>query len=328
MNSQLSLHPVGLTPEEHKILSVTMSVLEASGCGVQLADQVSGETVIVIDVDSEEGRAFYELDHCAHRAVVIAGDERSYRADALIRKPLRVQTLRNMLTDMAESGVDSTAAAPSSAAASTSPALSPQLANSSLFHIMVNAAAGSTMLKVAGAMLPHPVLIHGPSRHLYTRLDREQLAQLAEMGASQLEVTPMEMMAFMKESQGIGAHRFDKILWLAEAKGAKGSAPTMAGERTTFRLSQWPRFDIRSVKPEYLSLSALLSRNTLSCAAAAQMAGLSLATVFNFYHAALACGVVETFAPPEQSMPEPAVQPIKRSSLVSRIAQKLGISLV
>ena len=135
MSGQLSLHPVGLTPEEHKILSVTMSVLEASGCGVQITEQVSGETVIVVDVDSDEGRAFYELDRSAHRAVVICGDERGYRTDALIRKPLRVQALRNMLTDFAESvpHPSSTAHAGTTAASASSPdALLP---NNTLFNI-------------------------------------------------------------------------------------------------------------------------------------------------------------------------------------------------
>lgn len=330
MSAELTVHPVGLNAEEHKILSVAMNVLLAGGWGVRLAEQVKGETVVVVDVDSAEGRAFYESDRAAHRAVVIAGDDRSYRADALIRKPLRVQALRNMLSDLFDNAPANAveaapAAAPSAARGKVGRAI---VANGSLFYAMVNAVATGSLLKVTAEGLAQPILLHGPSRHLYTHLDRRQVAQAAALKEGAITVTSLDEFAFMKEARGVVSHRLERFLWLAEQHGAMGIAPSTGVENDAFRLSEWPRFDIEAMRPEYLSLSALMTRHTLSCAAAARMVGVAPARVYDFFHAATACGVVEQVGASQEAATQPQEPPQKGGSLMARIAKKLGLNLV
>lgn len=329
MSGVLSVHPVGLNAECKKILSVTLNVLTAGGCGVELAEQMTGETVVVVDLDSDEGRAFYERDRRSHRAVVIASEENSLRAEALIRKPLRVQALRNMLSDLLEQSPEGSGNSLNEvAAAPVTKSGGAVLPNSTLFYAMVNAVSAGLLLKVTAEGLAGAVLIHGPTRVLYTTMERSQLVQLAGMEGSALRVSPLEEFDFMKEARGVTSHRVERMLWLADEKGTRGVAPAIAGEKTVFRLNQWPRFDVKSVNPAYLSLAALMTRNTLSCSAAARMAGVPLETVFNFYHAAKVCGVLDSTVIQEPHQEELPVEPIKRSSLVSRIAKKLGINLV
>lgn len=329
MGARLNLHPVGLNDEERKILSVAMNVLIAGGCGVRYCDQISQDTVSVIDVDSEEGRDFYEHSHDKHIRVVIAGDERSYLADGLIRKPLRVQALRNLLSDISEQILLN---APAMEAESThvstpiasgaSPAADTTLPNDSLFYALVNAVATQQYYKIVCGGHPHPLLIHGPTRHIYTNMNRQELLSAAALEGTQLSVLPLEEFEFMKQAQGTASHRIEKVLWLSSESGSLGYPPVTMSAVETMTLNDWPRFDVKHVKPEYLTLAAIMTRHSLSLPAVSRISHIPLQTVFDFYHAALACGVVQLTSPSEPEQLPVAEVP----SLVTRIARKLGLN--
>ena len=324
MGTGLNLHPVGLNEEGRKILSVAMNILEVSGCRVCCTGQISQNTVALIDMDSEEGRHFYENSSETHLKVVIAGDNRSYRADGLIRKPLRVQALRNLLVDISEKMLHQT----SPQVSNTIPATTSQLSNSrtlpnaSLFYALVNAVSSCALYKIDCGDDSHPLLIHGPSRRLYTSLSWQELQKAASLQGEQLNVRQLNEFEFMKQAQGIASSRIDKVLWLASKYGSRGYSPLDMGEQGEFHLTDRPRFDVKYVKPEYLTLAAITSRKSHTFGSLARMTRIPLTTVFDFYHAARACGVVEHTAPTREPV---QVQANVVPSLVSRVAQKLGL---
>lgn len=324
MGARLTIHPVGLTEEERKILSVTVNVLIAGGCGVHIAEQLSQDTVAVIDVDSVEGRDFYEHDLEPHIRVVISSDDCRYRADGLIKKPLRVQALRNLLSDISEkiSPAEQVDTEQPVQFPATQAIDSASLPNSSLFYALVNAVADQGYLKITSDDNPHPLLVHGPSRHIYTNMTRQEMLQVASRQEDELHVAKLDEFEFMKQAQGFSSHRIEKALWLAADKGALGFVPVNSVGQGEFRLIDWPRFDVKYVKPEYLTLTAIATRRSLTCSALARMTNIPLTTVFDFYHAAQACGVVEHT--PSMTMPEAIEAPVV-PSLVARIAKKLGI---
>lgn len=324
MGARLHLHPVGLNEEEHKILSVAMNVLIAGGCGVCYADELSQDTIAVIDVDSVEGRDFYEHANTSHFKVVIAGDNQSYRADGLIRKPLRVQALRNLLTDISEKFLSQTQhdmgmSVPSAAEPVASAG---RLPNTTLFYIIVNAVSNAELCVVVCGENPHPLLIHGPTRHIYTSMSLQELQQAASLQDEQLHMAIVEEFEFMKLAQGFASHRIEKVLWSACETGSLGYAPPNIDVHGQFQLNDWPRFDVKHVRPEFLTLTAIATRRPVSLGTLASMTRIPFATLFDFYHAAIVCGVVEHAA---ARVPEPEpVAPVV-PSLVSRIAKKLGL---
>jgi hypothetical protein len=324
MGARLHLHPVGLNEEEHKILSVAMNVLIAGGCGACYADELSQDTIAVIDVDSEEGRDFYEHANTSHLKVVIAGDDQSYRADGLIRKPLRVQALRNLLTDISEKLL------PQARHDTGMPVLSAaglvasggRLPNTTLFYIIVNAVSKGELCVVVCGENPHPLLIHGPTRHIYTSMSRQELQEVASQD-EQLHVAIVEEFEFMKQAQGFASHRIEKVLWGACETGSLGYAPVNIDVHGEFQLNDWPRYDVKHARPEFLTLTAIATRRPVSFSTLASMTRIPFATLFDFYHAAVVCGVVEHTA--VRGDPEPVHAPVV-PSLVSRIAKKLGLN--
>lgn len=324
MGAGLNLHPVGLNEEERKILSVAMNVLIAGGCGVRYSEQISQDTVAVIDVDSAEGRDFYESRN-SRINVVIASDEGSYPLEGLIVKPLRVQALRNVLSEISEQMLQQNKPDYEVASAQTSSNASSNgtLPNDSLFYALVNAVANKELCRISCGDEQHDLLIHGPSRHIYTDLSRDDLQHAACLSAARLHVAILDDFEFMKRARGLASHRIERILWLASEHGALGHAPAHLNAHDSFRLRDWPRYDVKHAKAEYLTLTAIATRRALSFEILSRITRIPLTTVFDFYHAAKACGVAVDYPqlPKMEPVPARAVP-----SLVVRIAKKLGLN--
>lgn len=331
MSAGLTLHPVGLNEEEKKILSVAMNVLLACGCGVRFSEKLTDDTVAVIDVDSDEGRIFYEStnDGLPHRTVVIAGDDRIYHASGLIRKPLRVQTLRNVLSELSgqEESQDSShydAGYTNTDAVQPAPLNRRSLPNDSIFYALVNAVANEQYLEISSKSGQYQLLVHGPTRHVYTNLSPKAVEQAVKLAADDMQIAMLDEFAFMKQARGLVSIRIEKLLWKADESGALGYPPVNYDRQAGFRLTDWPRFDVKHIKPQYLTLSAIMTRQSMTPESLAQMTGIGVDTIFDFYHAAQACGLLEKHEPQEEVKMVEQAPPVRM--LVARIAKKLGLS--
>ncbi len=334
MSAVIHILPVGLNEQEQSILKVATNLLAAYDYKVAISSDSNSE-LAVINLDSDEGRQFVSSSAPGQRKLLISDNAGGSVQGSQLTRPVRVQTLKDSLVELLEidTSSNSAPAAAPTAAKPTAPAKqvpAPQAkaaasgddtsyAKKSLMYAMVCAVNRQVLLKVDGGF-PAPVMIHGPSKTLYSRMSDVELGE-AFAQLKGLEVNRLEESPFMQACNGVSQRKVEVVLWQADKLGGLGDL--LPGNSTTqaFKIRAWPRFNTRFTRPDYLRLAALFSKQPSSIEAAAAANKIPLTTVIDFYNCALTSGVVEHTEKAEEIKTNGA----RFGGLLGKIARKLAL---
>ncbi len=322
--SEVTLSVVGLTPQEGMVVNVAANLLAALDHNVKVlgSGDHSGD-IVLLSPTSELGKTVLGCLVTGQRAVLFVDSEGEASGHAALLRPVRVQTLRDLLVELLPrlpAGKVARPAAPPAAASVAQPVTAAPLPGN-LFYLLLDAVFTRSLLRVE--CCEGTVLIHGPTQGIYTRADGNLLAKVAQAGPEMLRAEKLAESDFMQAARGLSLTRLHDVIWLAERHGSRG---VLAGGHSTevpVRLKVWPKFNSRHVRPEYLKLAALLSRQALTLRALATTGGVALPQVIDFYNAALAFGVVEAKASAPVVTPPPPKS--ANAGLLSKIARKLAL---
>ncbi|HEY0721417.1 MAG TPA: hypothetical protein VGE50_09190 [Gammaproteobacteria bacterium] len=323
--SEVTLSVVGLSPQEGTVVNVAANLLAALDHSVKVlgSGDYSGD-IVLLSPASEAGKAALGSLAAGQRAVLFVDSEDQGQGHASLLRPVRVQTLHDLLVELLTRLSTRSVAAPVAATPATTAkpiAASPLPGN--LFYLLLDAMLSRSLLRVEcceGSV----VLIHGPTRGIYTRVDSITMARVAQSGPELLRVDRLGESEFMQAARGMSLTRLHDVIWLAERHGSRGVLPEGHSTEVPVRLKVWPKFNSRHVRPEYLKLAALLSRQPLTLHALASAGGVALPQVIDFYNAALAFGVVESKASAPVVTPLPSKSPAN-AGLLSKIARRLAL---
>lgn len=323
--SKVNLSVIGLSPQEGTVVNVVANLLAALDHSVNVlaAGDLSGD-IVLISHDSDAGRAALGNLGKEQRAVLFVDNEGEIRGYPTLIRPVRVQTLRDLLVDLVPSLPQRSAAAPAPAVtpvakpASAAPA---KAQPATLFYLLLDAAIDHSLLSVTGSQ-GEVVLLHGPTQCIYTRADGPALEALAKQAPEALQTQRLNESDFMRATKGMSLIRQHDLIWLAERHGARGALLQGHSSEVPVRLKLWPKFNSRHVRPEYLKLAALLSKQPLTLRALAETSGVALSQVIDFYNASVAFGVIEKMESAPVVTPPPKTS---GSGLLGKIAKRLAL---
>lgn len=326
--SKVTLSAVGLSPQEGTVVNVVANLLAALDHTVKVLDagDNSGD-IVLISHASEAGRAALGSLAKEQRAVLFVDDESNVTGYPALLRPVRVQTLRDLLVELvprlpARAHTIAPAQSPAPATPAVASAAAGAVPPSTLFYLLLDAVNQGALLRVAAN--DDVVLIHGPTRGIYTRSDGAALEQMTKLAPEALQSQLLGESDFMRAAKGMSLTRLHDLIWLAERHGAHGTLLGGHSLDVPVRLKVWPKFNSRHVRPEYLKLAALLSKQPLTLRTLAESSGVALARVIDFYNASAAFGVIEKM----EQAPVVAPPPPKSgnsSGLLGKIAKRLAL---
>jgi hypothetical protein len=325
---KVTLSAVGLSPQEGTVVNVVANLLAALDHAVKVLDagDISGD-IVLISHASDAGRAALGALGKGQRAVLFVDSENEVKGYPALTRPVRVQTLRDLLVDLVPRiPVQTTQAAaqaqPATPAAS-SDAVAPAAAHpSNLFYLLLDSVVQRTLLRIdSGA--DDVVLVHGPSQCIYTKSAGTSLDQMAKQAPDGLRPQILAESDFMRATKGMPLTRLHDLIWLAERHGSRGTLLQGHSVDMPVRLKVWPKFNSRHVRPDYLKLAALLSKQPLTLRMLAESSGVPLANVIDFYNASVAFGVIEKMETAHVVTPPP--KPSANGGLLGKIAKRLAL---
>jgi hypothetical protein len=323
---KVTLSAVGLSPQEGTVVNVVANLLAALDHAVKVLDagDISGD-IVLISHASDAGRAALGALGKEQRAVLFVDGEHEVKGYPALTRPVRVQTLRDLLVELvpripvqtAQAAVTAQPAAPAARPVAVAPAA---VHPNNLFYLLLDSVVHRTLLRIDSGN-DDVLLVHGPSQCIYTRSTAlEQMAKQAPDGLRPQVLTESD---FMRATKGMPLTRLHDLIWLAERHGSRGALLPGHSLDMPVRLKVWPKFNSRHVRPDYLKLAAMLSKQPLTLRALAQSSGVPLANVIDFYNASVAFGVTETMETAPVVTPPP--KPSTSGGLLGKIAKRLAL---
>lgn len=324
--SEVTLSVVGLSSQEGTVVNVAANLLVALDHSIKVlgSGDHSGD-IVLLSPSSEVGQAALSTLDGGQHALLFVDDEAEAKGYLAVTRPVRVQTLRDALIELLQrlpANRAPRAKAPTAAAEMvTNRAPSADLPGNLFYKVLDAVVHGSLTRIVCGGS--NIVLIHGPSKTIYTRVDGMTLEKISQQPPEMLRAETLGESDFLQAAKGMSITRLHDVIWLAERHGSRGVLLPGHSMEVPIRLKVWPKFNSRHVRPEYLKLAALLSRQPLTLKALAEAGGVSLAHAIDFYNASVAFDVIEEMASAPVATPSP--KPASSGGLLGMIAKKLAL---
>lgn len=328
MSSQanLSISCVELNTIDYSVLKVATGLLEKMSVQVNLLAQ--GDTsgnVLVVDVDNESGKQFYQQFHPsrAHTLLLLSSDALNDNRHLILRKPMRVQTLKDVLYDIHLESAPKKKAEPTVKPDSYAPTknFDPQ---SVLFFLLLKAMEEKQVLQIF--CHPYsPLFVHAEQSIVATSSSREVLRKithsLTDIKSTKLSAADFEILA-----KGQLIMPLKNLLWSAALYGSQGQLMPTHSPDVPVRLKAWPNLSRLDFDPEHMKLASLMAAQAMSLKQLAERTKLPWATVVGFYNAVTIMGLV--LINPNKSNIQHSTTPAEpeKMGLFSKIAQRLKLA--
>ncbi|HLS84286.1 MAG TPA: hypothetical protein VK016_06470 [Arenimonas sp.] len=327
--------------EEGQIVSQFQQANGHLGNAWVLAPEADAE-VVVIDMDSMYGQmSLMKAIGAGKRVVALTAGSR-VDADHVLHRPVSLEGMERMLSDMA-SGVSAAPAAPAAAPAEAAAVPAPQpeagepaaeaeatpapvpepapapeplpeppaaAAEPRLFDLLQpGALPGPVRLQLDGA----PDLVIDPGRQVYfgaTALKPLLPYCTAVLSAEALQpVSPAELPGL--EAQAGGTQPLPRLAWLCALASGNGALMPGFSPNDRYKLLKWPQTEREF--PKHFRIATVMMKGPALLTEIAEQSGASLVEVIDFVNASLVAGV----ASPESPAANEA-EPAKAGGLLAR----------
>lgn len=328
MSSQanLSISCVELNTIDYSVLKVATGLLEKMSVQVDLLAQ--GDTsgnILVVDVDNEPGKQFYQQFNPsrAHTLLLLSSDALNDNRHLILRKPMRVQTLKDVLYDIhLESAPKKKAEAKlenSTAPSAPTKSFDPQ---NVLFFLLLKAMEEKQVLQIF--CHPYsPLFVHAEQSIVATSSSREVLRKITH-SLTDIKSTKISAADFEILAKGQLIMPLKNLLWSAALYGSQGQLIPLHSLDVPVRLKAWPNLSRLDFDPEHMKLASLMAAQAMSLKQLAERTKLPLATVVGFYNAVTIMGLV-LINPNKTNTQHAPVEP-EKMGLFSKIAQRLKLA--
>ncbi|MEK7991728.1 MAG: hypothetical protein VSS52_012030 [Thiotrichaceae bacterium] len=330
MSTTLKVSPVELTNTDHSVLKVALSLVVKTKIEVEiLPAHDRGGNVLIIDIDSPEGMKFFtEFKQSKQTALLLISSEIIEELHHhFLHKPIRVQTIKDILIDIKEEfDAPRNLKSPSSLlnteqTQSTTAAFHP---DKNLFFTLLKT---KKMQKVVQIYCPpHSALfVNGIDQLVATSAKKETLWKITHLlntGINNLQLTPADFTVLAKGQRIIP---LKTILWTTALYLSQSqiAAPDVTID-TPVQLKMWPNFTRLDFEPEHMQLTTLLATKALTLKQVAQQTKLPESFVIGFFNAVWVLDLV-VINPVQQTVTNTVSKNIVKSSLLQKIANRLKL---
>lgn len=322
----VTLSLVEVSRTDYLIVKVALSLLEKSGIKMNLLEKGdSYGQIIVVDVDTQTGRDFYVrfIPSPKQSLLILSTETFNDRRYLSLKKPVRVQALRDMLHDMSTRLLAKLKEV-STQVDKNQPVTQTHFDSThALFFVLLRLRQEPQQAQIVCANYA-PLFVDTARELVATNLTREVLRKLVRERAPvrSTKLTVSEFDTFIKGQTVLLPLK--TLLWNAGVYGSHGHLIRGHSAEIPVQLKAWPNLSRLDFDFEHLKLATLMTSEALTLKQIAEKIPLPWATIVGFYNAAWASDLIvikPTNLPKAQHTKTPP-----KLGLLARIAQRLKLA--
>ena len=332
IQTSIAISCVQFSDTDYSVLKVAINLLIKNKIPVTLLERgdIKGK-IIAVDIDSPDGKSFYsQFDYSGKRTLLLLSSDMVHdQRNPVLRKPLRVQTLRDVIYEMisdaapelitAKHPIDEKISAP---VVKQTPMLPIADIDKTLFHVLLQAREAKQTMQIYAP--PHSALYIDPMQGIIaTSASRDTLRKITR-GTSAVVGKILTQADFDILARGQQIIPLTNILWSAGLYGAAGKLLEGHSVETPVQLIAWPNFSRLEFEPEHMRLTSLMTLRAMSLKDVHDKTGFSWDVIINFYNAAWATNLI-SIKPITNKVVKTAKEPQKQT-LFNKIATRLKIA--
>lgn len=326
LKSHITISTIALGASESMVLRVSLGILESSGIKVTSLDKgdTSG-TIVIVDVDMPEGRDFYRLFESKKNQVllVLSSENLNDTRNMILRKPVRVQTLKDVLLDLCTE--KSKTLFDTYGAQSTKPSAPEK----NLFFILLESRDEKKIRQIFNPPFP-AIYINGFDNVLAFSGTQDSFRKMMQAPSYQLEIKSLAWADFNSLARGQIIIPLLDALWTAALFGSQGQLIPGHSPDTPILLKGWPNFSRVEFDSDHMRLTSIMSKQVLTLNQLHEKTQIDYKKIVSFYNALWSASLIQAnFALPTTAVPthsESKQSEPKKAGLLARIAQRLSFS--
>jgi hypothetical protein len=329
ISNTLKISPVKFTSTDFSVLKVALNLMLKSKINIELlSDSNLDADLFIIDMDNPEGRKFFTniKDNRCGSLLISSEMQEEYHNQTFLRKPIRVQTLRDIIMDMCQAAGHKT---------NTSVQVKPVsefVAEKNLFFMLLKAQQEKKSLQVYSP--PHSALfVNGAENMVATSATSDAFWQITHTHSNNISIMQLSAADFNVLAKGQRIVPLKNLLWTTAIYLSRGQLATDAiSLDDEIQLKVWPNFSRLDFEPDHLRLATVMVSRALSLKQIAHQTGLPLEFVINFFNAAWVMDLIliqpkTTRIAKQQAQGRQIQQPKQeiKSGLLQKIANRLKL---
>ncbi len=276
-------------------------------------DDANGQ-VTVVDMDTQEGRTFWETNR-AQKTLIAYAEKDTYQATFFLEKPLKVQLVTQLLKKLADQ-INPISISP--IIPQIAPVSPPPISNGIAGYKPEEYLVG-LLKKIIADGKPYTLQLAGtPALHV---VPEDQMCYTVDMDLS--EPNPVQKVWFNLIRDDFTSYDISAFLWLSTLQSSNGVL--LAGHSLTnpIRLKEYPNFSILPYDPFHLQMAAFMLKNTASIPRISANIRQPMPTVINFYNACAVLDLVNIEKTAKETPEATKTISLEKKGLLQNIFQRL-----
>ncbi len=286
--------------------------------------------IMLVDIDTPAGQNFYRdfKESRKQTLLLLSNETLNDHRNAVLKKPVRVQTLKDTLHDICVDIISKNAPIPKAIEEIvdnvTVPAEHANL-ESTFFFMLWQALQKKQVLQIFCSPYS-PLYVDGSRELIATSASRSTLNKIIQTKPGSIKSTKLSNADFEVLSKGQLVMPLKNVLWSAALHNSQGKLIDEHELDTLVQLKAWPNLSRLEFNANHMKLASLMTVRPITLQDVEKKTKLSRDAVIAFYNAAY---VTDLMLVCPTSIPEithkRVAQPAK-NSLLNKIAQRLKLS--
>jgi hypothetical protein len=323
----ITISCIQFSDTDYSVLKVAVNLLVKNKIPAKLLDKGDTEgKIFAVDIDTPEGRRFYtQFDYSGKSSLLLLSNEMvNDQRNPVLRKPLRVQTLRDVLYEMIVDQMPelSKHSAVATTQVDVTSVTAPTDVNKTLLYALLQARKEKQAMQVYSP--PHPALYVEPIQGIIaTSASRDTLRKITRSSAA-VAIKTLSQTDFDILARGQQILPLAHVLWSAALYGSGGKLLEGHSIDTPIQLIAWPNFSRLEFESEHMRLTSMMTARPTSLREIQEKTKFPMEVICNFYNATVAINLISV-KPVTNKVVKTVAEPQKRS-LFTKIATRLKIA--
>ena len=322
VKSNINISAIALNASESMVLRVSMGLLETAGVKTYALDKddTSGN-IVIIDMDNQEGREFYQQFKAKKNQalLVLSSESLNDTKNVVLRKPVRVQTLKDVLLDLCtEKSKTLFDSYKTQSEAPSSP-------DKNLFFILLESRDEKKIRQIFNPPFP-AIYVNGFDNVIAFSGSKDNFRKMMQASSNQLEIKSLAWADFNSLARGQIISPLADSLWTAAMFGSQGQIVQGHSADSPILLKGWPNFSRVEFDSEHMRLTSIMSKQVLTLKQLQAKTQIDYNKIVAFYNALWSVNLIQISPDYKPAKTEAKKVTAKKPSLFSKIASRLRFS--
>jgi hypothetical protein len=330
-DAEVTISVIELSSTDYSVLKVAVTLLEKTHFKVHFLEKGNTTgTLVLVDFDTPGGKDFYrQFNYARHRAMLLLSTETlNDHRNVVLKKPLRVQTLKDVLYDLyldlnPQLKIGQASTPLEEVGINNLPANNPVNPQNNLFLVLFKALQEKSIIQVFCS--PHsPLFVNTISGIIASSLSNETLHKIILSQSHAFKSTKLSSADFEILAKGQVIVPLNQVIWNAALYGSHGQLIAGHSSEVPIQLKAWPNLSRLDFEPNHMKLASIMAGKALTLKQIQLQTHLPWETIVGFYNAAYATNLI-VINPANLPTTTSKSAPVK-ASLLAKIANRLKIA--